>query len=399
MSSLSRKLLTGFSLLGLGASSAATYVHYNLIRTPDYSSFCDINATVSCKAAYLSRYGSIGGVPVAVGGIIFFAWVLLMLWGSQGKSRIKDSAPAYIFAGSTLALAFTLYLAYASFFILGEVCPLCVATYVAVIGVFIISGGASSVPMSSLPKRIMTDMRLLVATPVALVIALLFVAGTAWGVAAFPSEAPAGTAPAVLQLPPLTQQQRTEFEQWWDLQQASPNFPIPRGGEKVQIVEFADFQCPHCKQMYYSYKPILDKYLAQYPKDVAFVFKNWPLSSGCNAAVSGVHFSASCETSAAYLMAKQKGTGDALKDWMFLNQEKLSPATVKSAVADVGKVTDFDAQYSKTLMQVRTDAAIGTSLGINSTPTFFINGKRIPSGGVPPQFFDLLIELELKKSK
>ena len=64
MSSLSRKLLTGFSLLGLGASSAATYVHYNLIRTPDYSSFCDINATVSCKAAYLSRYGSIGGVPV-----------------------------------------------------------------------------------------------------------------------------------------------------------------------------------------------------------------------------------------------------------------------------------------------------------------------------------------------
>ena len=63
MSSLSRKLLTGFSLLGLGASSAATYVHYNLIRTPDYSSFCDINATVSCKAAYLSRYGSIAGVP------------------------------------------------------------------------------------------------------------------------------------------------------------------------------------------------------------------------------------------------------------------------------------------------------------------------------------------------
>jgi len=140
MSPLSRKLLTGFSLLGLGASSAATYVHYNLIRNPDYSSFCDINATVSCKAAYLSRYGSIGGVPVAVGGIVFFAWVLLMMWGSQGKSRIKDSAPAYIFAGSTLALAFTLYLAYASFFILGEVCPLCVATYVAVIGVFIISG-------------------------------------------------------------------------------------------------------------------------------------------------------------------------------------------------------------------------------------------------------------------
>src|SRR5918996_6330082 len=108
MTPLARKLLILFALLGLGASSAATYVHYNLIHNPDYSSFCDINATVSCKAAYLSRYGSIAGVPVAVGGIIFFVWVL-MLWGASGRSRIRESAPAYIFAGSILALAFVLY--------------------------------------------------------------------------------------------------------------------------------------------------------------------------------------------------------------------------------------------------------------------------------------------------
>ena len=79
MPSLARKLLIAFGLLGLAASTAATYVHYQLIRNPDYSSFCDINATVSCKTAYVSRYGSIGGVSVAVGGIVFFAWVLLMI--------------------------------------------------------------------------------------------------------------------------------------------------------------------------------------------------------------------------------------------------------------------------------------------------------------------------------
>ncbi|HEX9365336.1 MAG TPA: vitamin K epoxide reductase family protein, partial [Vicinamibacterales bacterium] len=144
MSALARKLLAAFGLLGLAASSAAAWVHYNLLVNPGYTSFCDLNATVSCRAAYLSRYGSIGGVPVAVGGILFFAWVLVLLWGASGKSRIQDSAAAYIFAGSTLALAVVLYLAYSSVFILKEVCPLCVTTYVAVIGVFVLAGGASS---------------------------------------------------------------------------------------------------------------------------------------------------------------------------------------------------------------------------------------------------------------
>src|SRR5436190_21359094 len=222
MTPLARKLLVAFSLLGLGASSAATYVHYNLIENPDYSSFCDFNATVTCKAAYLSRYGSVFGVPVAVGGVLFFTWVLLLLWGARGKSSIKDSAPAYIFAGSTLSLAVVLYLAYASFFILKEVCPLCVATYVAVIGVFIVSGGASSVPMSSLPSRFFRDMRVLVAPPPALVVALLFIAGASWGMTVFPRET---ERPAPVQMQALTAEQDSELARWWELQPKSPNFP------------------------------------------------------------------------------------------------------------------------------------------------------------------------------
>src|SRR5690242_2501284 len=98
MSALARKLLVAFGVLGLTASLAASWVHYHLIINPDYSSFCDINATVSCKEAYLSRYGSVGGVPVAIGGVVFFTLVLLLVWGSRGKSRIDDSAPAYLFS-------------------------------------------------------------------------------------------------------------------------------------------------------------------------------------------------------------------------------------------------------------------------------------------------------------
>src|SRR5437764_12343865 len=120
MSSQARKLLTVFGALGLGASSAATWVHYHLIKNPDYSSFCDINATVTCKEAYLSRYGSVAGVPVAVGGLIFFAWILIMIWGSRGTSRIMVSADGYIFASSTLERADELDYAFAAFLIIKE---------------------------------------------------------------------------------------------------------------------------------------------------------------------------------------------------------------------------------------------------------------------------------------
>ena len=396
MSALAQKLLTAFALLGLAASSAATYVHYNLVRNPDYSSFCDINATVSCKAAYLSRYGSVAGVPVAVGGVLFFTFVLLLIWGSRGKSRIQDSAPAYIFAASTLSLAVVLYLAYASFFILKEVCPLCVVTYVAVIGVFVISGGASSVPMSGLPGRAVRDMRVLVATPLALVIALLFIAGASWGMSVFPREE---LRPVVQPAVALSSNQKTEMERWWDVQPKTPNFPYDNGGAKVLIVEFADFQCPHCKQMYFAYKPILDKYFAEHPKDVKFIFKTWPINANCNPNVPGINFAASCDASAAFLMAKPKGTAEKLKDWFFVHQEELSPSTIRRAAAEIGGITDFDAQYPKVIPEVKTDASAGSSLGVNGTPAFFINGRRVPGAGVPPQYFESLIELELKRAK
>ena len=396
MTALSRKLLTAFALLGLAASAAATYVHYNLIKNPDYSSFCDINATVSCKAAYLSRYGSVGGVPVAVGGALFFAWVLLLMWGSRGKSRITDSAPSYIFAGSTLALAVVLYLAYASFFILKEVCPLCVATYVAVIGVFVISGGASSVPIAKLPGRALTDIRVLVATPLAIVIALLFVGGGVWAASAFPREE---VRPVVVALTPLTATEAAEFDRWWDVQPVKPGFPYANDGAKVLIVEFADFQCPHCRQMYLEYKPILDRFLAEHPQEVKFIFKTWPINSNCNASVPGINFVASCDASAAYVMAGATGTAEKLKDWFFVHQPELSPSTVRRVASEIARITDFDAQYPVAIKEVKADAAVGSTLGVISTPAFFVNGKRIPEGGLPPRHFDHLIDLELKKAK
>jgi uncharacterized membrane protein/predicted DsbA family dithiol-disulfide isomerase len=389
MSALARKLLLGFGLLGLVASGASTYVHYNLLKNPAYTSFCDINATVSCGQAYLSRYGSIAGVPVAIGGLAFFLLVLMLVWGSAGRSRIADSAPAYIFAASTVALAVVLYLAYASFFILKAVCPLRVATYVAVVGIFVISGGASSLPMTSLPKRASRDLRVLVTTPVALIIALVFLGGATSAVALFPREESRSV--RAQQATPITDQQRSEFEKWWEMQ---PRVQVPytAEGAKVVVVKFNDYQCPPCKQTYEAYEPILSKYEA---RGVKYIMRHFPLNPQCNAAVKAMVHTAACDAAAAAVMAKPKGTYDKLTAWFFANQETLSPATVRDAARSVGEITDFDAQYEKAIQEVKTDASTGAVLGVTSTPTFFVNGRML-KGGLPAQYFEEAIELELK---
>ena len=55
------------ALVGLGASVAAGYVHYRILFDPTYTSFCDVNATISCTQVYMSRFSTVQGVPVPPG--------------------------------------------------------------------------------------------------------------------------------------------------------------------------------------------------------------------------------------------------------------------------------------------------------------------------------------------
>jgi uncharacterized membrane protein/predicted DsbA family dithiol-disulfide isomerase len=393
MTALARKLLTLFGVLGLAASAAAAWVHYHLLANPDYASFCDISATVSCKQAYLSRYGSVAGVPVAVGGLIFFTLVVLLVWAGRRGRPAADSAPGYLFALSTIGLAVVLYLGYASFFILKEVCPLCVATYVAVIGVFIVSGGANVLPMSRLPGRAMRDIGVLVRRPLASIVALLFLGGAVGALAFFPRPQEAALA-AQVPAPALTGDQRSEFERWWDLQERV-ELPYSKDGAKVLIVKFNDYQCPPCKQTYYAFEPVLARHQ---PSDVKYLMKHFPLDPKCNPALTELVHPAACDAAAAAVMARSKGTVDKLTAWFFAHQDELSPATVRTAAKEVGGIGDFDSQYAAAIQAVRAEAVEGGTFGVRKTPTFFINGRRL-EGGLPPQYLEAAIEIELKRAK
>jgi uncharacterized membrane protein/protein-disulfide isomerase len=395
-----RKLILLFAWLGLGASLVSSYVHYKLLTDVTYTSFCDVSTSISCTQAYLSSYGSIWGVPVAIAGVLFFALVLAIA-GIAGRptAASRDTAPGYIFALSTLGLAFVLYLGWASYFVLGAFCILCAITYVSVIAIFLISGGATPIPMTKLPGRAGADVRTLATSPLALLITAVLVGATVSAIAAFPRESAPGQEPAMAPLPEVTADVRAKLAEWWSVQPRVV-MPISADGAKVVVVKFNDYQCPACRMTHDAYKPVFAKHAAS--GQVKYIVKHYALEPECNPSVpTGNHF-ASCEAAAAVEMAKAKGSSAKLEDWIFahLGPPMLTPDQVKDAARTVGGITDFDAQYPRYVEQLKVDGGLGKLLDVNSTPTFFINNRRVPPSQIlAPQFFDALIEIELQQSQ
>jgi protein-disulfide isomerase len=331
---------------------------------------------------------------VALFGVFFFTLVLLLAGvGGRQASTVRDAIPAYVFAISTVGLAFILYLGWASYVQLKTFCMLCALTYISVIGIFIVAGGATSFPMTTLPRRVPRDLRALISSPIALVLALLFVAGAGTVIASFPGEQ-AKTAPATLKT--LSDKERADVAAWWD-KQPTIESPIPMGGAKVMVLIFSDFQCPHCRAAHDAYKPLIAKYAAN--SQVRFVLKHFPLEGECNSFAPGGGHSAACEAAAAVVLARQTGKAEKMTDWLFDNQDTLTPSGVRTAAHDVGGVPDFNAAYADALKEVRADANQGGAIGVSSTPTIVLDNKKLPAGVVDPAALDALIDLELKRSK
>ena len=387
--------------LGLGASGTSALVHHRLLTDPSYASFCDVNQTLSCTSAYASAYGAVAGIPVAVVGVVFFGFVLLVLALTGGSPASRAHGSAYVLAMSAAALLPIAYLGYASFVVLQTVCLLCVATYVAVVGLFVSAVTATRVSMSVLPERLAADVRRLVSSPAAVLSLVAFLAAAATLVRAFPAETlsaasedtqaaaqPSGT-------PALTPAQLQELEKFMNAQQRVPVM-VATEGAAVVLVKFNDYMCPPCGQTFAEYKPVLARYAVEYPGKLKVVTRDYPLDPECNRLAPGGSHLASCEAAVAVRLAREKGKADAMETWLFANQPTLTPASVKDAVRTLGGVTDFEARYATTLALVKGDIEQGGQLQVQGTPTFFLNGIRLP--GLRAQFLDAAIALEMKRA-
>jgi uncharacterized membrane protein/protein-disulfide isomerase len=414
MTRRTRTWLLLFALLGLLASASSTYIHYRIIGDPTYAALCDINQTFSCESAYTSRYGTIRGLPVALVGVIWFAFVTILLLAARpaltdaapAKNRFADNVASYVFLLSTVALGTVLFLGYASFFVLKTVCLFCVLTYVASIGLYVLSGHASDAPLRSIPGRAVMDLRALVTSPVALAVAVVFVAGAVAGVGFFPrpstrsagsgSIQPPSAESTAAPAPALSPNQQAALERFLT-NAPRVSLPVPTDGAKVVIVKFNDFQCPACADSYFWHKQVLAKYQGSYPREVKFVLVDYPLAPECNPSVTTVVHAAACAGAVAVRLARTRGKEVEMEEWLYSHQPGLTPALVRQAAMDIAGITDFDRDYERLVPLVRQEAELGARLNVSGTPTFVINGVKI-DGALRAEFFDAAILYELRKA-
>ena len=170
---------------------------------------------------------------------------------------------------------------------------------------------------------------------------------------------------------------------------ASAGFPARGPADApVTIVEFADFQCPFCKQIVGP----LEQVVAHYGDQVRFVYRQYPIPA--------LHPQAPKAAEAA-LCAHAQDRFWEMHDAMFANPQDLAPATLKAMARDVGvKGAEFDRclDSGDFADEVAADVAAARAAGANGTPALFINGRFL-SGMQNYAALAAVIEEELADAK
>ena len=163
--------------------------------------------------------------------------------------------------------------------------------------------------------------------------------------------------------------------------------------KELMLVEFADFECPHCKDAQAS----MDRLVADFPK-ARIVFQNYPLARIHPAAVTAATYG-TC-------VAKLGGSTAFFQfaSAVFDAQEGLASAdgatlTLNSAVTKAGldpaKVATC-AATPEAGKEVEASVKLAQSLNVSQTPTLMVNGRPVPIGGLPYETLKQIVDYQAK---
>ncbi len=176
--------------------------------------------------------------------------------------------------------------------------------------------------------------------------------------------------------------------------QQSADGPYRGAADKtLELVEFADLQCPHCK----AAQPTMDKLAVDFPK-ARIVFQNYPLTR--------IHPEALKAASYGVCVTRQGGSTAFFQfaSAVYEGQDGLTTPdgttlTLNSAVTKAGLDPAKIAACSATpdvLAEVQKSVKLAQSLNVNQTPMLMINGRPVPIDGVPYETIKKIVEYQAK---
>ncbi len=153
---------------------------------------------------------------------------------------------------------------------------------------------------------------------------------------------------------------------------------IGRSDAPIQVVVFSSFQCPACK----AFAPSLENIHQKFGNKVGITFKNFPLSSACNPRLVGDEQPRSCYAALAAISAQRQNQFWAYHNGLFASNLVEDDESLVAIAEKVGlnmKQWATDLESDSVKLRLLEDIKQANEMGINATPTVFINGRRVSS--------------------
>jgi protein-disulfide isomerase/uncharacterized membrane protein len=369
------------------------------------ASVCGEGKESGCALVNRSPYSTVGGVPWAAVGLVFYGSLgLLVALGFFAEPAIAEGADGLATGCLALAVAIDLLLLGVQAFALKAYCVLCLTTYAINLVSFVVL--LPFRPPSAALKLPSRDGRLLLAGWLlgsAAVVAAAFAGEKALSlreVARAPEilgqapqkDAPAGTAEAEVQRLHGILDDPLKLDAYLN-EKASKDFDeapvrnldlggVPaRGpeGAPIRVVDYSDFLCPFCRQAAQGFAA----WLPQSAGRVVLYYKNFPLDMTCNDRAHATVHPGACFLALGGICAQDQGKFWAYHDKVF-NAQNLQNPTAKDVTRlaseagldgqALGVCIDSAGARSRLTAQIHE----GADAGVQSTPTLFINGRKLP---------------------
>ena len=371
-----------FALAGAGLALYATNLTFKLTVSGLIDpSGCSFNDWITCDTVLSTSLAKMFGVPVAWWGFLYYLWAFFTIVFAiinSAKPFGKACAEAVLFI-SVISVLFTFFKIY-QLISLGVICPVCVGMYISNFAILLFLMLSLKIKLKDIfsfeanyLKRIFKKKSPEEMSPHPMRFGIIFIWLFAMGFLGL-----IYYENTVVELNPskikLILYEHYKQEQININTEDAPEEGNPNSN--VKIVVFSDFQCPSCKLLASNMKAIM----LDQKNDFSYSFINYPLDSSINENVKHELHKYAGISALAGVCAAEKGKFREFHDELFanqtnLNREFLIETAVKLGMDENEFTTCMDSE--ETRQKVLSNIKTAKDADVNSTPSLFINGRKV----------------------